>query len=90
LPTYLDYQYTTHGIVEESYPALKALRQIGKPAATAALQELGRDQSDLRTELLCRVVLAVQRQEKGKAMVEDSIHKTKHETRKKSLQATLG
>jgi len=62
---YLDYRYTTHGIVEESYAALKALRQIGKPAAEAARKELAKEQSDLRTELLCRVVLSVEGKEKG-------------------------
>jgi hypothetical protein len=57
---YLDYRYTTCGILEESYPAVRALTQIGNPAADAAQDELvGRDQSDLRVRLLTAVVGAV-------------------------------
>src|SRR5665213_169729 len=50
---YLDYHYTTCGILEESYPAVRALTQIGQPAADAAFDELvGKDQSNLRVRLL--------------------------------------
>ena len=58
---YLDYRYTTCGILEESYPAVRALRQIGQPAADAAFDALvGKEQSDLRVRLLTAVVGAVE------------------------------
>jgi hypothetical protein len=57
---YLDYRYTTCGILEESYPAVRALTQIVKPAADAAFDELvGKEQTDLRIRLLTAVVRAV-------------------------------
>ena len=52
---HLDYQYTTCGVLEESYPAVRALTQIGKPAGEAALVELlTQDESPLRLKLLRR------------------------------------
>lgn len=53
---YIDYQYTTSKLLGESYPAVLALTQIGKPAAEAALKQIGSEPIPLRARLMGHVV----------------------------------
>jgi hypothetical protein len=87
---YIDYRYTTCGVLEESYPAVRALTQVGKPAADAALDELtARDQSELRGKLLYQVVRAVNGYFPTQEMLEARIAGAKDEAQKKRLQRAL-
>ena len=87
---YLDYRYTTCGILEESYPAVRALTQIGKPAADAAFDELvGKDQSDLRIRLLTSVVSAVDGAKPAQARLVKAVAAADKDAQKKRLQSAL-
>jgi hypothetical protein len=87
---YIDYRYTTCGVLEESYPAVRALTQIGKPAADAALDELAaRDQSELRGRLLYQVVRNVNGYLPTQEMLEARIAGAKDVQQKKRVQRAL-
>jgi hypothetical protein len=87
---YLDYRYTTCGILEESYPAVRALTQIGKPAADAAFDELvGKEQSDLRVRLLTAVVRAVDGPKPARDRLEKALAGAECNAQKKRLQLAL-
>ena len=87
---YLDYRYTTCGILEESYPAVRALTQIGQPAADAAFDALvGNEQSDLRVRLLAAVVGAVDGAKPAKDRLEKALASAKDDAQKKRLQLAL-
>ena len=87
---YLDYHYTTCGILEESYPAVRALRQIGQPAADAAFDALvGKEQSDLRVRLLTAVVGAVDGAKPAKDRLEKALAAAQDDAQKKRLRLAL-
>jgi hypothetical protein len=87
---YLDYRYTTCGILEESYPAVRALTQIGKLAADAAFDELvGKDQSDLRVRLLTAVVRAVDGAKPARDRLEKALAGAECGAQKQRLQLAL-
>jgi hypothetical protein len=87
---HLDYRYTTCGILEESYPAVRALTQIGQPAADAAFDELvGKDQSDLRVRLLAAVVGAVEGPKPAQDRLEKALTSAKDDAQKKRLQLAV-
>jgi hypothetical protein len=87
---YLDYRYTTCGVLEESYPAVRALTQIGKPAADAAFDELvGKDQSDLRVRLLTAVVRAVDGPKPARDRLEKALAGANGGAQKKRLELAL-
>lgn len=67
---YLDYQYAPSPIIEERFPALRALGEIGKPAATLSLSKLPTETDAQRLELLSRVVLKISGKEKGQSQIE--------------------
>jgi hypothetical protein len=72
---HLESCYTRSLVVEESYPAVKALRLLGVPATKACLSELRKDQSPLRQRLLCEVLVGAlgpgeARQALARAMLE--------------------
>jgi hypothetical protein len=77
------------GVVEESYPAVQALSQIGPPAATAALKEISHGKKELRVQLLCRVLLNVEGREKTTKLLEDAIAQPKDVGQRKRLSAAL-
>jgi len=87
---HLDYRYTTCGVLEESYPAVRALTMIGKPAGDAALKELlDEDESDLRVRLLTAVVRAVNGYHPTHDMVEKALAAPKDDKQKKRLEQAL-
>jgi len=86
---YIDYRYTSCGILEESYPALKALRQIGKPAAEAALKAITTETKDLRIELLCNAVVSVEGLDKTKKLLDQRVADAKNTDEKKRYQQAL-
>jgi hypothetical protein len=87
---YLDYRYTTCGILEESYPAVRALTQIGKPAGDAAFDELvGKDQTDLRVRLLTAVVRAVDGPKPARDRLEKALAGADGGAQKKRLELAL-
>ena len=67
---HLTYKYTTCGVLEESFPATRALSMMGKIASAAALKAIGTETDSLRLRLLCRVVLLVEGQGNGAKAVE--------------------
>ncbi len=87
---YLDYRYTTCGILEESYPAVRALTQIGASAADAAFDALvAKDQSDLRIRLLTAVVAAVDGPKPAKAKLEKALAGAENDAQRQA-EAELG
>ncbi|MCS7014736.1 MAG: hypothetical protein NZM42_01290, partial [Gemmatales bacterium] len=56
---YIDYQYTTHGLLEESYPAVKALTMIGRSAVKPVLDALGFEHNELRRRLMTQVLVNI-------------------------------
>lgn len=56
----IDYVFTRCGILEESYPAVKALRLMGKLVSEPVQNALDREDNELRRTLLCRVLLEVE------------------------------
>jgi hypothetical protein len=87
---HLDYRYTTCGILEESYPAVRALTQIGKPAADAAFDDLvGKGQSDLRVHLLTAVVRAVDGEKPARDRLEKALAGAECGAQKQRLQLAL-
>ncbi|MFH0938870.1 MAG: hypothetical protein V1899_06280 [Planctomycetota bacterium] len=54
---HIDYYYTDHSFLEECYPAVYALRKIGKSAAEACLERLSQERNLLRRKLLCSVLI---------------------------------
>ena len=87
---HLDYQYTTCGVLEESYPAVRALTMIGKPAADAALDELvHKDGTDLRVRLLQAVIRAVNDYQPTHELLEKALAAAKDDQQKKRLELAL-
>lgn len=70
---HLDYQYAPVPVIEERYPALRALTAIGLPTSRAVLERLQVETDSKRLELLCRVVLQILGVDKGKQAVEASV-----------------
>lgn len=62
---HLDYEFAPSPFLEERYPALSSLSRIGQPAVHAALEELPREKSLIRLELLCHVVFGVLGKDEG-------------------------
>jgi hypothetical protein len=60
LVQYIDYRYTKSKVVEESFPALRALVQIGRPASIVAYSLMEGETDPERLELLFLVVLGVE------------------------------
>ncbi|MCS7161211.1 MAG: hypothetical protein RMJ19_12130, partial [Gemmatales bacterium] len=56
---YIDYQYTTHGLLEESYPAVKALTMMGRSAVKPVLDALGFEHNELRRRLMTQVLVNI-------------------------------
>ena len=67
---HLDYKYTTCAIPEESYPALLALAEIGKPALRAAEEAIAGEANPRRLELLCRLIDGMEGAAKSKALID--------------------
>ncbi|HVS38570.1 MAG TPA: hypothetical protein VMS17_23645 [Gemmataceae bacterium] len=87
---HVDYRYTTCGLVEESYPAAKALIQIGKPAAEAAMLEvLEQDESPLRLKLLAYVANSVRGARLTRGMLQNRLEQAKDEAVKERLRHAL-
>src|SRR5262249_34329871 len=68
---------------------LKALRQIGKPAADAALKAIATETKDLRIELLCNAVVSVEGLEKTKKLLDQRVADAKDPDEKKRYQQAL-
>jgi hypothetical protein len=67
---YLDYKYTSVPLIEESYPVVRALIEMGKPAASGALAQLGIEDDGLKLELLATVVLRVHGLDEGRRQID--------------------
>jgi hypothetical protein len=70
LSKHLTYKYTTCGFLEDSYPAVRALSNMGKTGSAATLKAIGTEADSLRLKLLCRVVLRVEGEDNGPKAVE--------------------
>jgi len=86
---HLDYQYTTVPVLTEAFPALQALIQMGKPAASAALQALTTESDAQRLELLCQVVLGIDSLNVGKRRIETLVENTKDAQQRQKINAAL-
>jgi hypothetical protein len=85
---YVDYRYTTCGMVEESYPAVRGLTEIGQPAVQAALNALAREPNALRARLLTRVILNVSGAKDGAKQVQEVAEQADADVRQR-LQTAL-
>jgi len=86
---HIDYHYTSCQIVEESYPTVRALTQIGTPASSAAIKVLPNEHNALRLRLLCHTILRIDGTEKGKARIEEILPYVKDDAQTKRLQTAL-
>jgi hypothetical protein len=86
---YLDYQYTTSPLLEESFPALRALINIGKPAAKAALEANAQEQDNRRLELLMHLVLRVHGATEGKQLIKTALAGIEDAAQQDRVQAAL-
>jgi WD40 repeat protein len=86
---YLDYRYTTCRVWEEAYPALRALEQLGQPAAVAAFQALDQERNPLRAQLLCRVLRHIEGQAQTTRRVATVIAQAHDEQHRQRLRAAL-
>ena len=86
---YIDYQYTTTPLIEESYPALRALRQIGKPASDAAMVALSTEKDAKRLRLLLRVVMSVNGLDDGQKLVNTALPTFKDSAQRKRVAAEM-
>ncbi len=86
---YIDYKYTTTPLVEEAYPALRALRQIGKPASDAALAALTAEKDAKHLRLLLRVVMSVNGLEGGQKIVRAALPNINNVAQRQTVAATL-
>jgi hypothetical protein len=89
LMEYVDYRYTTCGILEESYPAVKALTQIGPPAADAALTAIPHEPNELRRRLFGRVLVNVHGLDQARQLVADAAARAEDDTAKDRLREAL-
>lgn len=86
---YIDYQYTTSPLIDEAFPALKSLVQIGRPAADAALKNLATDKDPKRLRLLIRVVMGVNGLEEGNKIVTAALPNIKDAAQRKQVETAL-
>lgn len=93
VPTLLEnigYEYSPSPLVEERFPALRALREIGVPAANAALQKLLDEANNpLRLELLCRVIISVNGVQEGTKEIDAVSDKIADAVQKKRIADAL-
>jgi len=75
LMEYLDWQYSDYGIVEESFPAVYSLSQIGKPAVTAIVKALPGEENALRIRLMCNVMSIVEGTDRAVHIVQKVLDK---------------
>jgi hypothetical protein len=57
---HVDYLYTPGALLEEAYPAVKALTLLGRPTSLSALEAIETTDSDLRIKLLSKVIVNVE------------------------------
>lgn len=86
---YLDYRYTNCQVLEETYPAVCALIEIGDSAVAPVVQALSSEPSDNRRKLLCYSLLRIKGAKKGRELIEAVLTDVKDETHKKRLQLAL-
>ena len=87
---HLDYQYTTCGVLEESYPAVQALTMIGEPAAAATFKELtDKGATDLRVRLLSRVLRNVKGVDAAYKDVKKALDGATDDKQKRRLELAL-
>ena len=75
--------------IGDSYPAARALVEIGKEAANSCVHELGRNMSDQRRECFCWVIGAVEGPEVGRFVMMLAIAKETDAKRKARLQQAV-
>jgi hypothetical protein len=66
---HIDYRYTATGMLEETYPAVKALRLLGKTATAPVLEEITKPNSPLRLLLLSRLLSSIEGMEKARVLL---------------------
>jgi hypothetical protein len=89
LVRHIDYRYTTCGVTEESFPAVRALTELGKPASEAALTEISKESNSLRSDLLARVIFNVEGPDKAPALVIGVLNTTVDNEQRKRLQTVV-
>jgi hypothetical protein len=86
---HLDYKYTTCGRIEESFPAVKALREYGPRGRDAALEALARPESALRRRLLCHVLIAATGKEQAGLLLRRALESASEEAVRVNLRTAL-
>lgn len=86
---YVDYQYTTTPLIEEAFPALRALVQIGAPASNAALANMATEKDARRLRLLLRVVLGVNGLQVGQKAVAAALPSIRNTAQRQKVAAAL-
>ncbi len=85
---HLEYRYTTVPVVEEAFPAVRALIEMGKPAASAALTQIKSEDDMHKLELLASIVMRIYGPDEGRRQIEAAASDIP-ETRKHKLMGAL-
>jgi hypothetical protein len=70
---HLDYRYTTCGVVEEQYPAVRALTMFGDRAIEEAVKQLKSEQNGVRLELLQQLIACIAGKDKAAALMKAQV-----------------
>jgi hypothetical protein len=84
---HIDYCYTAGALVEESYPAVKALRQLGTPSTLPVLARLRGEDDPQRLRLLCHVLASVEGQKPAAKLIQRQLDSEQDAAVKKRLEA---
>ena len=84
---HLDYAYTTCPVLDEAYPVLHALLDMGKPAAAAALEALPTETSPLRLKLLCAALMGIHGNYEGRKQARELAARLPEEQKARLLSA---
>jgi len=86
---HIDYQYSPYGVLAESFPAVRALANIGMPAVQAILAALPKEASALRRQLMCSVIYKVHGRYDAVRLVQRALAAADGAKQKANLKAAL-
>ena len=90
LMQHLDYAYTTCPVLDEAYPALHALLDMGKPAASAAFRALPTETNPLRLKLLCAALMGINGNYEGRKQARELAERLPEEQKARIVSALSG
>lgn len=86
---YLNYEYTAVPLLDERFPAFRALKEIGAPTAKAVLEALPNETDARRLELMARIVLSVQGEAEGRKALQSTLAASKDIAQQERLKTAI-